>query len=158
MALMEIKIYPDPVLRKKTEIIKEITPKIKELVLDLTETMLKKDGVGLAGPQVGISKKIISVLTDKGPAVFLNPKIIKSSGKKIKLQEGCLSLPGILVDVKRKNSIEIEAINIEGGKIKIKADGFQARIFQHEIDHLNGKLIIDKLGLLKRIKAKKQFK
>jgi peptide deformylase len=158
MSLLEIKKYPNPILRKKAEDIKEITPEIKELAKNMIETMEKADGVGLAGPQVGISKKIIAVQTENGPSVFLNPKILKRFGKKIKMKEGCLSVPNILVEVKRKDGIKVRVLTLEGKDQVIEAKGFQSRIFQHEIDHLNGIMIIDKLGFLKKLKIKKQLK
>jgi len=158
MSILDVKKYPDPVLRKKASDIEEITPEVMKLAEDMAETMLKEDGVGLAGPQVGISKKIIAVQTENGPSVFINPKIVKKYGGKVSMEEGCLSLPGIWFKIKRSNVAEIEAIDPKGRKLNIKAEGFQARIFQHEIDHLDGVLIIDRVGLLKKLKAKKKLK
>lgn len=158
MSVLDVKKYPDPVLRKRASEIREITPEIRKLAADIAETMLKEDGVGLAAPQVGISQKIIAVQTENGPSVFINPKIIKKYGKKVSMEEGCLSLPGIWLKIKRPEGAEIEAIDLDGKKLNIKAEGFQARVFQHEIDHLNGVLIIDRVGLFSRLKAKKQLK
>lgn len=153
MAILEIKKYPDPVLRKKAEEIKEITPEIRELSRDMIETMLKNDpeGVGLAGPQVGVSKRIFIAQTEKRPAVFINPKITRKSKRREAMEEGCLSVPGIWLKVKRAESLELEALDINGQKLRIKAEGLIARILQHEIDHLNGVLIIDKVSFWRKI-------
>ena len=146
------------VLRKRAQEIGEITSEIKKLAEDMTETMIKEDGVGLAGPQVGVSKRIIVVQTEDGPATFINPKITKRSKKKDSMEEGCLSLPGVWVDVKRSIGIEMEALDLNGKKLNIKTEGFQARIFQHEIDHLDGELILNKAGFFKKLKLKKRIK
>ena len=140
-------------MRKKAEEIKEITPEIKELAEDMTETMLKseRDAVGLAAPQVGVSIRMFVAQTRNGPGVFINPKILKKSGRET-AEEGCLSLPGIWLKVKRAKEIELEAIDINGKKIKTKAVGLFARILQHEIDHLNGVLIIDKASFWQKIR------
>ncbi|MBI2041453.1 MAG: peptide deformylase [Candidatus Nealsonbacteria bacterium] len=152
--IREIKKYPDPILRKRAKEVKEITSEIKKLAEDMIETMLKneRDGVGLAGPQVGVSMRIFIAQTENGPGVFINPKILKKSGKTEKMEEGCLSLPKIWLSVKRAKELEIEAIDINGKKIKTKAEGIFARILQHEIDHLNGILIIDKVNLWQKFK------
>lgn len=141
MAVLDIKIYPDPILSQKAEDVKEITADVRKLAQDMIETIIAKEGVGLAAPQVDVSKRIIVVQTEKGPAIFINPEIKKASKEHELIQEGCLSLPGIWLDVERAKRVEIEAMNLSGKKIKIKAKDFMARIFQHEIDHLNGILI-----------------
>ena len=140
-------------MRKKAEEIKEITPEIKRLAEDMAETMLKSDleGVGLAAPQVGVSIRMFIAQTGNGPGVFINPKILKKSGRET-AEEGCLSLPGIWLKVKRAKELDLEAIDINGKKIKTKAEGIFARILQHEIDHLNGILIIDKVTLWQKLK------
>jgi len=150
----EIKKYPNPILRKKADEIKEITLEIKELAKDLAETMLKseQDAVGLAAPQIGISKRIFVVMSDQGPLLFINPRIIKKSGGTEVMEEGCLSLPKVWLNVKRAKEIEIEALDINNKKMRIKADGVFARILQHEIDHLNGILIVDKLNPWQKLK------
>lgn len=146
MAILEIKKYPDPILKEKADEVKEITAEIKKLVEDMAETMEKSEpqGVGLAAPQVGVSKRITVIKTDNGSVAFLNPKISKKSRKKELSQEGCLSLPAIWLDIKRAAEVEVKALDITGKKIKIKASGLLAKIFQHEVDHLDGILIIDR--------------
>ncbi len=151
--IREIKKYPAPVLKRRAEEIKEITPEIKKLAEDMSETMLKseRDAVGLAAPQVGVSIRMFVAQTGKGPGVFINPRILKKKGKEI-IEEGCLSLPEFWLKVKRAKEIELEAIDINGKKIKTKAVGLFARILQHEIDHLNGILIINKVNLWQKIR------
>lgn len=142
-------------MNKKAEEIKKITPEIKELVKDMIETLLKgeQEGVGLAAPQVGVSKRIFIARTENGLAIFINPKIIKKSRGIQTLEEGCLSLPGIYLKIKRAKLLELEALDIAGKKINIKAEGFFARILQHEMDHLDGVLIIDRVNFWRKIKG-----
>jgi peptide deformylase len=158
MALLEIRTYPDPVLTKKAEEVKEISAELKDLFSRMIETMEAKEGVGLAAPQIGESKKVIVVRTEKGPVVFVNPRIIKKSRETERAEEGCLSLPGIWLEIKRAKEIELEAVDINGKKVQIKAEGLLARVFQHEIDHLEGKLIIDRLNFFEKLKLKKQLR
>lgn len=141
-------------MREKAEEVKEITPEIKKLVGDMIETMLKAEpeGVGLAAPQVGISRRLFVAQTQSGPAAFINPEIIKKSRKTEVMEEGCLSLPKKWLKVKRPKEIELKAIDIIGKKVQIKAEGLFARILQHEIDHLNGILITDRMNLWQKVK------
>ena len=155
MASLEIKKFNEPVLRKKCKEVEEITPDIKELVLNMTETMKKKQGVGLSAPQVGISKKIIIVLSNLENSEVLrliNPKIIKKSNETEIEEEGCLSFPAIYLKIRRAKEVEVEGLDIDGKKIKIKAKGILARIFQHEIDHLDGILFFNRLNFFEKIK------
>ncbi len=153
----EIIKYPNPILRKKSEEIKEMTPEIKELALDMAETMIKEKGIGLAAPQIGELKRIIVVQTKKGPEIFVNPKIIgKSQGKEI-TEEGCLSFPGLFLKIKRPKEIEMKAISFNGEKIQIKAQSLLARALEHEIDHLDGILFIDRPSLWQRFRIKKKL-
>ncbi len=165
MVLKIIK-YPNPILKKKSEEVKEITPGIKELVLNIMAIMEEKKGIGLAAPQVGELKRIIIVqttgsekfTTGKGAEAFINPKILKKSKETEVMEEGCLSFPELFLEIKRAKTIEIEATNLEGTKIQFKADGIGARAFQHEIDHLDGILFIDKVGFWQKLKIKKTLK
>lgn len=162
MAILEIKEYGEPVLREKSLLVKEITPEILNLIKDMAETMYTASGMGLAAPQVGVSKRII--ITDgeeEGLIVLINPTIIESEGEVIK-EEGCLSVPDIYSQVKRSSKVTIKALNESGDPIEITKEGLIARALQHEIDHLNGILFIDKIGrmerqiLLNKLKKKKQ--
>lgn len=158
MPILSIKTYPDKLLRQKARLVGKIGREVRNLASDMIETMRSADGVGLAGPQVGIGKRIIVVqdIEDDGPAaVFINPKILRKKGSS-RICEGCLSVPGVTADIVRPESIVLEALDVDGKKIKIETGGLLARIVQHEIDHLDGVLFIDRVGFLRRKKIMKQ--
>ncbi len=162
MAILEIKEYGEPVLREKAIPIKEIIPEILNLIKDMAETMYADSGVGLAAPQVGVSKRIILVDGEEdGLIVLINPMIIQSEGEVVE-EEGCLSVPGIYSKVKRLSKVTVKALNENGDSIEITKEGLIARALQHEIDHLDGILFIDRIGrmerqiLLNKLKKKKQ--
>ncbi|MEA2113191.1 MAG: peptide deformylase [Patescibacteria group bacterium] len=147
MPILKIETGADnPILRQKAKKIKKINSQIKEFSFALVK-MLKDDdnAAGLAAPQVGHSFRIIAVKhsANEDPIALINPEIKKTSFRKDTIEEGCLSLPNILVSVKRPIKITAEALDINGKTIKIKAKGFLARVIQHEVDHLNGILIVD---------------
>jgi peptide deformylase len=152
--ILEIKRYPDAVLRKKCIHVPEVTPKEVKLFEDMLLTMYTFNGVGLAAPQVGNLVQIIVADVGEGAVRLINPRIIKSKGED-KLAEGCLSLPDINVEIKRPYEILAEGLNEKGQHIEIKAQGLLARVIQHEIDHLKGRLIIDYLGLIEKMKLYK---
>jgi len=156
--ILKILTYPNPILRKKSEEIKEITPEIKKLGFDMVDTMIKNKGIGLAAPQVGELKRIITVYTRKGPRIFINPRILSSSKEVDIAEEGCLCLPGIFTDVKRPKGVEFEALDEEGRKVLINDEEFLARILQHEVDHLEGIIFIDKIGFWERMKLGRKIK
>ncbi len=145
--VLPILTYPNEILRKPTESVSfPLSKEIIKLTKDMIETVQKADGIGLAAPQVGKSVKVIIVNLQKGgvPVMALyNPKIIKKSFKNTDIEEGCLSIPNVFGMVKRPKKVTIEAYNQEGKKFQITDDGWVARVAQHEIDHINGKLIID---------------
>lgn len=154
---LEIKKFKDPVLKKKCEEVKEITSEIKKLVFDMGEAMKKNNGIGLAAPQIGVSKRVIVVQPDiENPRILalINPKVIKKSKEKDFLEEGCLSFPKIFLNISRPKEVEIEALNIKGDKVNFTAEGILSHVFQHEIDHLDGILFFDRLSFGKRIKFK----
>ena len=154
MAILEIKKYPDPILHKRAKEIKEVTPEIKKLSEDMIQTLLKNEieGMGLAAPQIGVSQRIMVVKTGEKPVAFINPEIIKKSREKEAMEEGCLSLPGLWLKIKRAKEVEIVALDINGKKIKINAEGLVSRIIQHEIDHLDGVLIINRVNFFRKFK------
>jgi peptide deformylase len=145
MAVRIIRKDTDPVLRKKAKEIKEITPAILRLLADMAETMDAANGVGLAAPQVGIEKRIVLVKIGKNELLeLINPVILKQSGDEVDV-EGCLSFPGLYGEVQRALEVEVEALDRHGKKKKIKGTGLLARALQHEIDHLEGVLFVDKV-------------
>ncbi len=151
---LEILKYPNPVLKKKSEEIKEITEEIKSLAKEMAKIMIDSQGVGLAAPQLGILKRIIVVKGEKGPAAFVNPRILRKSKDSETAEEGCLCFPGTYLKIKRANKVEVEAMNLAGQKVTFEAQGLLARIFQHETDHLDGILILDKVGFWQKRKIK----
>jgi len=160
MAILQIKKFNDPILRKKCQEVKQIDKKTKKFIVDMAQTMIKNQGVGLAAPQVGVSKKIIVVATDlTGQRILeiINPKIIKKSKESEIEEEGCLSFPGIFLKIKRAKEIEVEGMDIKGRKINLKAKGFLARVFQHEIDHLDGILFFHRLSFIQKIKFRIKY-
>jgi peptide deformylase len=158
MAILDIKVIDEPVLRRKAKKVAKVTPELRQLIDDMVETMRDAPGVGLAAPQVGVSERVIVVeyaeeddeAEDAPPAkkklyTLINPEIIWASEEMVDGTEGCLSIPGWLGDVARHEAIAVKALNRSGQKVKINAEGWLARIFQHEIDHLDGVLYIDRL-------------
>ena len=147
MALLPIQTgQNNPVLRQKAKQVKEITADIKQLALNMVETIEANNGAGLAAPQLGQPLQIIVAKpkVNKEALVLINPQIKKISRKKDVMKEGCLSLPNIVVPVERAVKIIVQGLDINGQSVKIKAKGLLARIIQHEVDHLEGILIVDK--------------
>jgi len=148
---LKIKKYPDNILRKKCVQVEEITDKEKRIFQEMLFTMKYYKGIGLAGPQIGISKKIIVADIGNGAVKLANPKILSAKGID-KLEEGCLSLPGVTVEIKRSYELVVAGLNENNQVIEMKAKGILARVIQHEIDHLENKLIIDYLNLFGKLK------
>lgn len=144
MALRNIRIEEDPILRKKSRAVSVIDERIKEIVSDMIETMYEADGVGLAAPQIGVLRRIIVMDVGKGPLVLINPVIMKTDGSQIGL-EGCLSLPGVNEEVERPNYVKVKYLNIQGKEQVIEGEELLARAICHEIDHLEGVLFTDKV-------------
>lgn len=143
--MLKIITHPNKILRKKTQEIENVLdPEVQQLAQDMIEVMNKDEGVGLAAPQIGKSLSLITVDFKDGPLVLFNPEITFFSKKKEKEEEGCLSLPKKYGQVERSHKIRVRTVDREGKKIKFNAEGLFARVLQHEIDHLNGILIIDK--------------
>lgn len=144
MAIRTIRLDTDEILRKKSKEVMEINERIITLLDDMSETMYNANGVGLAAPQVGILRRIVIIDIGKGLFELINPIILETDGEQFG-EEGCLSFPGKIGDVRRPNYCKVEAINRDGEKIIIEGDGLMARALCHEIDHLNGELYIDKV-------------
>lgn len=142
MAELEIRLDGDPILRKTAVPIKRISKNIRQLIKDMSETMYKADGVGLAAPQVGVSKRLFLVDTGEGLLVLINPQITNREGE-IMLVEGCLSVPDMAGKVVRAAKVTVEALDENGRKIWVTGEGLLARALQHELDHLDGRLYTD---------------
>ncbi len=161
MAVLEIKKYPDDILKKKASEITDINGNIQKLIDDMIETMYKSNGIGLAAPQVGVSKRLIIV--DISPReennsliVIINPQIVSTEGEVLS-EEGCLSLPGFITRLKRNEKVFVKGFDRKGKEIQIETDGLLSRAIQHEIDHLEGILLIDRISPLKRELFRKKY-
>jgi len=163
MTLLKILTYPDPFLRQPTSAVTEIDDQIQKIIEDMAETMYEAPGVGLAAIQAGIDKSIIvyDPAADDQKKDFhalINPEIVFSDGSMISENEGCLSVPDLRADVKRFETVTVEALDRNGKPVKIEAEGLLSVIMQHEIDHLKGILFIDHISALKRQLYKKKRK
>ena len=157
MAIREIRLSGDEILRKTAREVEEVDDRIKELLQDMLETMHKHNGVGLAGPQVGILKRVIVIDLYDGnkPLLLVNPKIVKAKGEQ-EVEEGCLSFPNEYAKMIRPKEVVVEALNEEGKKVKIVGKDLLAQALSHEIDHLNGVLFVDNMipGTLEYVDSK----
>lgn len=144
MALRQIRIMGDEILRKKSRPVEKIDDRIKTLIDDMVETMYHEDGVGLAAPQVGVLKRIIVIDVGEGPIKLINPEIIDSEGTQTE-EEGCLSIPGERGIVERPAEVKVKALNENGEEVIIEGTGLLARALCHEIDHLDGILFVDRI-------------
>ena len=149
MSLLEIHVLGSPVLRTETTPVSVITEDLRKLVEDMFDTMRAAQGIGLAAPQVGRHERVAIVDIENDPIVLINPEIISETGKE-RAEEGCLSIPDIYGDVDRAARVTVRATDLEGNLFEREATDLLARAFQHEIDHLHGKLFIDYLSFLKR--------
>lgn len=150
MSVLDIKKAGSPVLKEVAKPVDFVNKRIRKLLDEMAETMYESEGVGLAAPQVGESIRVIVCDDGNGLIELINPVITERSDTEELGLEGCLSVPGYFGDVMRSEAITVEAINRNNKKITIKAEGFLARIFQHEIDHLNGILFIEKTDTLRQ--------
>jgi peptide deformylase len=160
MALREVKKYPDPLLRKMAALVEEIDDGIHTIIQDMFDTMEDEFGVGLAAPQIGISKRIITVsINEKGfeHLALINPEIVHASKETAVSEEGCLSIPRINADVERPREVVVHGTTRNGRAVEIDASGLLARVLQHEIDHLNGVLFIDRLSEIEKKRTKPEI-
>ncbi|MDY4692969.1 MAG: peptide deformylase [Blautia sp.] len=137
MALRTIRLEGDPVLTKVSRPVEEMTQRIRELIIDMLDTMYDAMGVGLAAPQVGILRRIVTIDVGDGPIVLINPVIVEQSGEQTG-DEGCLSVPGMAGQVTRPNYVKVKAQDINMNEVEYEGEGLLARAFCHEIDHLDG--------------------
>jgi peptide deformylase len=154
MAVLELRKYPDKILRKRCKEVESVDDATRKLLDDMAMTMYAVNGVGLAAPQVGVDKRLIVIDVGNGLLKLANPKIVESEGISV-LEEGCLSVPDVNVKIKRAARLTVSALDNNGQPKRIKAEGLLAHAFQQEIDHLNGKLIIDYLPFYKKLFIRK---
>ncbi len=162
MAILSICTYPDPVLKKQAKPVDEINSSIRKLITDMAETMYDAPGIGLAANQVGRLERIIVVDLQKpdlqqGLIAIVNPEIVKAEGS-VKYEEGCLSVPGFYSKVKRAERVTVKGLSPDGKPVTIEADGLLAVVLQHEIDHLDGYLFVDRLGPVAKELFKRKWK
>ncbi|MEA2081809.1 MAG: peptide deformylase [Elusimicrobiota bacterium] len=153
----EITIYGDPVLRRRAEEIKNVGDRIKNMLRDMAQTMIEGGGIGLAAPQIGIPLRAAVINTtgrDEDLICVVNPVIESTSGGNV-IKEGCLSIPGIFEKVKRPEFVRVRALDMEGRERVIETGDMAARVLQHEIDHLNGVLFVDKIAFYRKIFIRK---
>ena len=161
MSILDILTYPDSFLTQKPRLIENIDEDLQKKIENMAETMYDAPGVGLAATQVGFDGSMIVFDPDTEKKnglyrVLINPKIIDSHGEVLSEVEGCLSVPGYRANVRRARSVHVEGLDRDGNPVSIEADGFLAILLQHEIDHLQGKLFIDRISALKRNLYKKR--
>jgi peptide deformylase len=144
VATYPIRLFGDPVLRQRATEIKNVDGSLVRLAEDMIQTMYDAPGVGLAAPQVGVQRRLFVYDVGDGPFAVVNPEIVESSGEWL-YQEGCLSIPGLSWDLLRPKEVHLRGIDLDGEEIDIEADELLARCFQHEMDHLNGVLIVERL-------------
>lgn len=144
MAVYRIVEVGDPVLREHARPVPKITPNIVKLLQNMADTMYDAPGVGLAAPQIGISKRVIVIDAGEGLIELINPEIISAEGQEVDV-EGCLSVPGLQGEVRRAARVKVAGLDREGKPVIVEGEGLLARVLQHEIDHLNGILFVDKV-------------
>jgi peptide deformylase len=154
MAVLQIRLYPDPVLREAAAPVADVDDSVRKLVADMTETMRAAPGVGLAAPQVGVQRRVLvySLGTEEPVLALVNPEIVDSSGEQVD-DEGCLSIPGLTYPVPRAERIRVRGLDADGQPVSLEAEEFEARVIQHEVDHLDGVLFLDRLASTERREA-----
>jgi peptide deformylase len=159
MAVLSVRKYGDPVLRRRAAEVTEVTPEIRALAADMVETMYDEVGIGLAAPQIGVSRRLFVFSDEQGRDVraVVNPVIVAQGGEAT-AEEGCLSIPGIFAPVTRAAWVRVEATDLDGKPVSVEAKGLLARVFQHELDHLDGVLFIDRLDPMSRDRIKRRIR
>jgi len=174
MAILDIYTYPDPVLKKTADPVKIVDEKIQQLIRDMADTLYSVHGIGLAAPQVGVSKRLLLYdldrkdleeglseeerLNNRNYKVIINPEILLAEGEVLSEKEGCLSVPDFRTDVQRFKKVHVKAIDENEKDINIETDEYLGVVLQHEIDHLNGTLLVDYVSSLKREMYKRRIK
>lgn len=162
MAILPIRVYPDPVLRVRCPEVENFDTELKELAQNMVETMHAAPGIGLAASQIGVELRLAVVditagESEKAIHVFVNPEIVESAGRDVD-EEGCLSVPGITDKVSRPAAIKVQARDLDGNLFETEADGLFARVICHEVDHLNGVLFVDRLVGLRKERVRRQLR
>ena len=159
MAVLKVRKYGDPVLRRRAADVAHVTPEIHKTIADMIDTMYEEAGIGLAAPQVGVPLRLMVVGHDarREPRALINPVIVERGGE-VTAEEGCLSLPGIFAPVTRSEWVDLEAKDVDGHPVKLHGRGLLARVLQHEMDHLDGVLFIDRLDPVTRDRIKRRIK
>jgi peptide deformylase len=153
MAVLEIRMMGDPVLRERAAEVEGVDDALRDLARSMFETMYDAEGVGLAAPQVGVGQRLVVVDSREAgsaPLTLVNPRVVEASGLTEKAEEGCLSIPGLRDVVERSASVVVEGLDLDEQPVRVEAEGLLARILLHEIDHLDGILFLDRLSPLKR--------
>lgn len=163
MSKLEIITIPDPILRKVSAPVERVDEDLRRLADDMLETMYDAPGIGLAAPQIGVSRRMVVIDVsekdgERHPLVLINPQIIHRSGELAVYEEGCLSIPDVKVEIERPAAVDVRFLDRDGIEQTIKADGLLATAVQHELDHLDGRLIVDFLSRLKRDMIIRRFK
>jgi peptide deformylase len=153
-----IEIYPATVLRRKAAPVRKMDSEVRQLIERMTEVMYEADGVGLAAPQIGESRQVIVIDVGEGPLALINPEIVETDSGIVSIEEGCLSLPEIHVHVHRPGALSIRGMDANGKPVEKTLEGMSARAVQHEIDHLNGILIIDHASSIQKSLLKSRLK
>jgi len=159
MAILDILHFPDPRLRTRAEPVADVTDAVRQLVDDMFETMYAAPGIGLAATQVNVHQRVVVIDLSQDqdqPMVFINPEILEKTGVE-EMDEGCLSVPGFYERVQRADRVKVRALDRQGQRFELDADGLLAVCIQHEIDHLDGKLFVDYLSQLKRHRIRKKL-
>lgn len=159
MAVLKVRRYGDPALRRRAEPVGEVTDEIRGIIRDMVDTMYDEVGLGLAAPQIGIPLRLIVVGDEDGrsPRALLDPTITAEGGRAT-AEEGCLSIPGIWASVTRSAWVQVEATDEDGTPVSLRAEGLMARVLQHELDHLDGILFIDRLDPMTRDRIKRKIR
>jgi peptide deformylase len=157
VSILPIRTYGDPVLNTPTTDVEEIDAKIAALAESMIETMHDAPGVGLAANQIGVQKRMFVWDKGEGPHVVINPIIVETSGEWV-YEEGCLSVPGLSWDIVRPNQVHLKGFDLDGNELDIETEEYQARIFQHECDHLDGVLLVERLSEDQKRDAKKYLR
>lgn len=152
--MLPIRQYGDPVLKQATRDLEEIDGRVAKLVEDMLDTMYEAPGVGLAANQVGVQRRLFVYDVGDGPQVVINPRIVETSGEWT-FEEGCLSVPGLSWEIVRPNRVHLVGLDLEGNERSIEAEEYEGRVLQHEVDHLDGALLIDRLDEDRRRDARR---